>query len=1141
MKKLLSIILTLTLIFSALPLGLFSITASAVNDVWDGEAATAFASGTGTESDPYVIATGGQLRLMVEQGAESAGKCYKLANDIYLNDVTTQNWYQGGALNSWNQMAVNEANAFCGNFNGAGHKVFGLYLNYKTANTTPTTDLTDDHDIDVAAGLIPVVGKGAVIDAVGVEKANITIKNSVTGNDSAVPAGFVGAVVGAFTGNDASNTISVSRCYAADTVALTGAFVGLIGGGASMNGAGVTVENCYSLLSWTARTSPDRNNRAGLIGRMPGGATFSGCFALGNVAGTIVNKGAVNNYVANGWISNAGTHITVSDIYGGKAAKTAMPELDWENVYMTTSSHPILQIFNSMDPSEYWNGTEVAPSKGTGTSGDPIIISTPEELAYVIKNGMSGKHYKLEKDIYLNDITKIDWATGTAKAGYTPKSWYTSATCGVLEGTFDGNGHKIYGLYFSNSAADSWALAGTGLFPSVSCSSESVDACNSFSVSKLGVDYAYVRHPNGASAFVGANRGIVNIDQSFVGANVVLKGHMAGAFIGVSDAIFTISNCYNLGTTEGAHFHGLLGDHYKSFDVNGYQGSISNSYNATGTIRTKVTNRVSETNCYGTAKSADTTTVLTAAEMQGLDVVDEGGTMAGLGNKFQATATYPVLIAFLPPAPMLASKTDTTVTLTTVSGMEYSKDGTTWQNSNVFEGLSPNTTYTFYQRVAETDTAYASEKSAGLSVTTMYTPVTPSAPTLVSKTDTTVTLTAVSGMEYSKNSTTWQNSNVFEGLSPNTTYTFYQRMAETDTAYASAISPVLVVETKLISYIEIESTITKTTYIEGEGLNPAGGKIKVHFTDGTWQTEDIALDMISGFNSMLRGKQTVTVTRTGKTATMNVWVVGPVRSITVCSEPWVTVYIKNREDLNVDGGQLEVEYRDGSYDYVDITPDMVSGFDKNKLGKQTLAVTFDDLTAYYEVEVIEYVSKFNAIVDVSTPVGQAVPWGVEATFEVTPSTADADRLFMGFAWMVSSDGVVFEFCRQGDVFEAGKYYALVNNIGSLEGIDDDTVWMLNGKPLELLEIGYDFGDGITFSEDAVFISEKLKAYTPGDLTGDDKINSLDGLMLMRYLNGWNNLNIASPEAMDVNADGKVNSLDGLLLMRYLNGWNVQLG
>lgn len=63
---------------------------------------------------------------------------------------------------------------------------------------------------------------------------------------------------------------------------------------------------------------------------------------------------------------------------------------------------------------------------------------------------------------------------------------------------------------------------------------------------------------------------------------------------------------------------------------------------------------------------------------------------------------------------------------------------------------------------------------------------------------------------------------------------------------------------------------------------------------------------------------------------------------------------------------------------------------------------------------------------------------------------------------------------------------------------------------------------------------------PGDLTGDGKINTLDGLLLMRHLNGWN-VQIAVPGAMDVNGDGKVNTLDGLILMRYLNGWNVTLG
>ena len=95
-----------------------------------------------------------------------------------------------------------------------------------------------------------------------------------------------------------------------------------------------------------------------------------------------------------------------------------------------------------------------------------------------------------------------------------------------------------------------------------------------------------------------------------------------------------------------------------------------------------------------------------------------------------------------------------------------------------------------------------------------------------------------------------------------------------------------------------------------------------------------------------------------------------------------------------------------------------------------------------------------------------------------------------------------------------------------------------------------FGDDYEFSGwdkevtncqgNAVYTAVFARKYISGDLTGDDKINSLDGLLLMRYLNGWN-VNIASSEAMDVNGDGKVNSLDGLILMRYLNGWDITLG
>ena len=71
-----------------------------------------------------------------------------------------------------------------------------------------------------------------------------------------------------------------------------------------------------------------------------------------------------------------------------------------------------------------------------------------------------------------------------------------------------------------------------------------------------------------------------------------------------------------------------------------------------------------------------------------------------------------------PATPVLSSKSSTTVTLKKVTGCQYSKDGKTWQSSNVFTGLTANTTYTFYQRVAETSKNHASSASSGLKVKT---------------------------------------------------------------------------------------------------------------------------------------------------------------------------------------------------------------------------------------------------------------------------------------------------------------------------------------------------------------------------------------------------------------------------------------
>ena len=71
-----------------------------------------------------------------------------------------------------------------------------------------------------------------------------------------------------------------------------------------------------------------------------------------------------------------------------------------------------------------------------------------------------------------------------------------------------------------------------------------------------------------------------------------------------------------------------------------------------------------------------------------------------------------------PAAPTVLSQTETTVTLNTVEGQEYriGTDGA-WQTSGEFTGLMADTAYSFYTRVAETESAFAGAISAALQVT----------------------------------------------------------------------------------------------------------------------------------------------------------------------------------------------------------------------------------------------------------------------------------------------------------------------------------------------------------------------------------------------------------------------------------------
>ena len=115
MKKIISLLIALTMVLS---MG----TALALNTsaVWEGGVATGFAGGTGTEADPYQIASAIELALLAkmvnEDGDTCQGKYFKIIADIDLGGI------------AWDPIGnyLNKTEVFQGHVDGDGHTISGL-------------------------------------------------------------------------------------------------------------------------------------------------------------------------------------------------------------------------------------------------------------------------------------------------------------------------------------------------------------------------------------------------------------------------------------------------------------------------------------------------------------------------------------------------------------------------------------------------------------------------------------------------------------------------------------------------------------------------------------------------------------------------------------------------------------------------------------------------------------------------------------------------------------------------------------------------------------------------------------------------------------------------------------------------------
>jgi len=188
---------------------------------------------------------------------------------------------------------------------------------------------------------------------------------------------------------------------------------------------------------------------------------------------------------------------------------------------------------------------------GTGTETDPYQISTAEQLQNLNKCLRSNRNnYILNNDIDLTLYLQGEGNNGGA--GWQP----IGHNHNFFRGKFNGNGHKVSGLWINRPTEEV-----VGLFGAVSKEIRDIN---------VEIDYFLnggVRGSGTVGGLVGYNEGIIS--NSYVTGNVAGE-YGIGGLVGENDG--TISNSYATGNIWGSKLIGGLAGY------NGVKGSINESY-----------------------------------------------------------------------------------------------------------------------------------------------------------------------------------------------------------------------------------------------------------------------------------------------------------------------------------------------------------------------------------------------------------------------------------------------------------------------------------------------------------------------------------------------------------------------------------
>ncbi len=412
----------------------YTIIVTKVANLWDGSVATAFDGGSGTEEDPYLIATPAQLAYLSDSFAEYAGAYFRLTADVNLGGRA---WTPIGKHATYHNGSNYVVGDFSGVFDGDGHTISNLFVNVTAENLSTMP----------SAGLFGAVSNATIKDL----HVNGSVNSDNGGTTDDLPNGIVRGAAGGIVGRTTAGETIIQNCSFDGTVNKTsgGGSGGIVG--MTQNTVSTTIDGC----SVNATITSAGTGAGGIVGDLRSGGSnvpvnISNCYTTGTVSGGTGTGGLVGYSIVWGGgvsttIRNCYSAMTVTSSNGNSAGLYGYGAGDNSSVKSVTiqtsyfvgtvnSARPIANVLNASASitidtvyftNDSYTGTEVA-----GTLGNAVAKSASDFAGGAVtgflnagvdtlqSNGITGlNHWKngLEYPIFANmpQITGFSVDCGT--------------------------------------------------------------------------------------------------------------------------------------------------------------------------------------------------------------------------------------------------------------------------------------------------------------------------------------------------------------------------------------------------------------------------------------------------------------------------------------------------------------------------------------------------------------------------------------------------------------------------------------------------------------------------------------------------------------------------------------------------------